>query len=172
MEKKLESIDNVADYFIWFANEHGDLITHLKLQKLCFFAEAFYLASKEEPLTGEPFEAWAHGPVSRSVWNRFKDFRNMPLNVEKSDLSDSTDTNKLEYHYEEPFLLEKTKRHLKDIIDCFWGKSAWELEYITHTHLPWKKARGDLDTLAPCDRIIDPKDVTEFYKKYIENDAE
>ena len=165
----MEDVNRIADYFIWFADEHGDLITHLKLQKLCFFAEAFYLATKEKPLTGEPFEAWAHGPVSRTLWQRFKEYKNKPLNAEDDPIDDDIGAIELEYHYEEPELLESSKKYLQDVIACFWGKSAWELEYITHTHMPWKKARGNLDILEPCDRVIKEKDIIKFYKEYIDN---
>lgn len=166
MIHKLENIDNIADYFIWFANEHGDLITHLKLQHLCYFAEAFHLAAYDEPLTGEPFEAWAHGGISRKILNRFKKFKHMPINSECADFIEPSDPNALEQHYKEPALNESIKKHLHTIINRFWGKSAWELEYIIHSHMPWIKARGNLDILDLCVEVIDPKDMTEFYKKY------
>ena len=85
----MEDIDNIADYFIWFSNEHGDLLTHLKLQKLCYFAEVFFIAHKNQPLTGEHFEAWIHEPVSKKLWDRLKKYGINPVNKEISPLYES-----------------------------------------------------------------------------------
>ena len=51
----------------WFVNHadraSGEAITQLKLQKLVYYADAWFLANFDEPLIKEDFEAWAHGPV-------------------------------------------------------------------------------------------------------------
>ena len=56
------NLNSVADYLLCFAQEHGDLITPLKLQKMVFYADAWYMALNDgEQLIDEHFEglgAW------------------------------------------------------------------------------------------------------------------
>jgi len=55
--------NNVSDYLISFAHSTGDVITNLKLQKLLFYSQAWYLALKDDYIFEEDFQAWVHGPV-------------------------------------------------------------------------------------------------------------
>ena len=38
------SCKDIADYFIWLANDTGSYLSNLKLQKLVYYAQAWYLA--------------------------------------------------------------------------------------------------------------------------------
>ena len=64
----MENIYDVAKYFL-----HIDTMTHKKLQKLCYFAQAWYLANYGRPLVANRFEAWVHGPVSPDLYSRYRD---------------------------------------------------------------------------------------------------
>ncbi len=41
----------------------------MKLQKLCYYCQAWYLAWNNEPLFDEEFEAWASGPVCKELYD-------------------------------------------------------------------------------------------------------
>lgn len=56
-----------------------DFLTNLKLQKLCAYAQAVSLAYAGQPLFEEDIEAWTHGPVVPSVYEKFKDNGAQPL---------------------------------------------------------------------------------------------
>src|SRR4051794_29818552 len=72
--------DQVADYFLAHVDEEsGDNITHLKLQKLLYYAQGFHLAIQGEPLFAEPIEAWEHGPVVCRVYHKVKYCGNRPI---------------------------------------------------------------------------------------------
>jgi uncharacterized phage-associated protein len=47
-------------------------VTQMKLHKLIFFAHGLYLASLDDPLIDENFEAWKFGPVVPSVYHEYK----------------------------------------------------------------------------------------------------
>lgn len=53
-----------------------------KLQKLCYYAQAWSLAWTEKSLFDEDFEAWANGPVCRELFYAHKG----KFVVEESDL--------------------------------------------------------------------------------------
>lgn len=160
----MEDINKIADYFIWFSNEHGDPLTHLQLQKLCYFAEAFYLAYNDEPLTGEPFMAYIHGPVSKKLWDRLEKYETRDLCKEMSPLIGTGD--EFDFHYKKPELQDDVQTHLDLMIKHFWDIRTHEIECLVLEHLPWKIARGDSWPLDHCETVIDPKDMRDFYRRW------
>jgi uncharacterized phage-associated protein len=59
----------VAEFFLAKTDEdEGDLISNLKLQKLCYYAQGLALAVRDQPLFPEPIEAWLHGPVVPTLY--------------------------------------------------------------------------------------------------------
>lgn len=140
--------NGVADYLLWFAKEHGDVLTPLKLQKLMFYADAWHMVLHDgEELVPQLFEAWVHGPVLRDIYFRFNQYRWNPiaLDVAKPELSD------------------KLQSFLSDVYKVFGGFSAYELEQLTHQELPWRAARGDLAPDASCTATIDKALTRIFY---------
>lgn len=53
--------------------EDSEYITNLKLQKLLYYAQGYFLAKKDIPLFDEDFLAWEHGPVIRKIYNIYKE---------------------------------------------------------------------------------------------------
>ncbi|MGR5987198.1 Panacea domain-containing protein [Bacillus sanguinis] len=65
----------VAQYFLSRSTPNTDRsITHLKLQKLAYYAQAWHLALNgiDQPLFKDKIEAWVHGPVCPSLYSVFK----------------------------------------------------------------------------------------------------
>ncbi|MFP5528706.1 Panacea domain-containing protein, partial [Peptococcus simiae] len=53
---------SVIDVANWFLSK--DSMTHKKIQKLCYYAQAWYCALYDgTPLFKEEIQAWVHGPV-------------------------------------------------------------------------------------------------------------
>src|SRR5437016_8859052 len=73
------SARKIADYLIAFAHRVGDPISNLKLQKLLYYAQAWYLALHNEPLFPESIEAWVHGPAVPPVYGKFKGWAWQPI---------------------------------------------------------------------------------------------
>lgn len=59
---------DVAQYIL---DKKGRLTTW-KLQKLCYYAQAWSLVWDDEPLFGEHIEAWANGPVVPELYKHHK----------------------------------------------------------------------------------------------------
>ena len=49
-----------------------DSMSHKKLQKLCYYAQAWYVTIKNKPLFEDDIEAWVHGPVVPSLYSQYK----------------------------------------------------------------------------------------------------
>lgn len=59
------SIETVADHIL---KKVGHPVEAMKIQKLCFYTQAWFLASRGEPFFHHDFEAWRYGPVSPSLY--------------------------------------------------------------------------------------------------------
>lgn len=58
---------NAFDVAKYILEVKGTMST-MKLQKLCYYAQAWSLVWDDKPLFDEEFEAWANGPVCRELF--------------------------------------------------------------------------------------------------------
>lgn len=107
--------------------EHGDLITNLKLQKLLFYLQGFWLAEYGEPLFAERVEAWAYGPVVPEIYHAFKRYGRDPFNIEKEGKPID-------------FATDERRDFFLNVYDTFSSYSASALMRMTHEEAPWKAA--------------------------------
>jgi uncharacterized phage-associated protein len=146
---------NVADYFLCRANEAGEPITNLKLQKLLYYAQGYFLAINcGESLFEDEIEAWVHGPVVPNVYRIYKHFRWQPINTEIAA----------------PDISQTITDFLDLIIETFLPMDAYKLELMTHAETPWLEARGDLPKDAVCRNTIKIKEMQSYFSKLIGNE--
>lgn len=140
-------INVVIDYLLCKCED----ITPLALQKLLYYVQGFYCAFTREYIFEDECEAWAHGPVYRDVYNKYSSYRYDPIEVSKP-----CDTSSLSSM--EKAVIDSVIKNLS----CYSGKV---LEEFTHAENPWLKTRGNLPEDALSDRIIDKKDIYEYFKQ-------
>lgn len=136
----------VADHLIRFAHDNGDWITNLKLQKLVYYAQAWFLALYGEPLFDEPLEAWELGPVQPDLYQRFKLYRWRPI-----------DDDPPSPEFKDP----RVEPHLEEIMDVFGDFTAHHLARLTHQESPWKNARNGEDRGGAG--VISLDDMRDYY---------
>ena len=148
--KKIYNANDIAKYFIFLASqkvigENGEKegITNLKLQKILYLAQAYFLAKLDRPLFKDNIEAWQYGPVIPTVYRKYKGNKSNAI-IDGEDL---------------PLILEKDKKVLKEIWNAFGGYSASRLVDITHAHTPWKDAAKLSGT-----KLISNKALKDYYK--------
>ena len=141
----------VADNILSFTAEHGDPVTNLKLQKLLYYAQAWYLALYDVPLFDERIEAWVHGPAVPPVYGNFKNAGWQPLAPPEKvpDVSSQVDS------------------HIKDVLLAYGELSAYQLEILTHGEYPWQNARQGLAPDEPSNNVISHEDMKNFYRARI-----
>ena len=59
---------NIFDTAKYILQKYDHLST-MKLQKLCYYAQAWSLVWDDEPLFNEDFQAWANGPVCPDLFD-------------------------------------------------------------------------------------------------------
>jgi len=131
--------------------DEPDFLTHMRLQKLLYYVQGWHLAMHEKPIFNDEIEAWAHGPVVRSVYDQFKHFDNKPIILDEATSPKS-----------------KIGRGESDFVASVWeaykGYSAWSLRQMTHNESPWKNARGGLDAAAKSTNKILRSDMQSFFR--------
>lgn len=142
---------SLADFIL---KNYGPM-SHLKLQKLLFYCDAYHLAYFNEELISDKFEAWVHGPVSRKIYDRLKDRSKL-----YSDLSFDTSNSDPQVEF------NKLTSDQQDLISQILGElSTWsglELESATHREKPWISARQGCAEASKCTNLIS-KDLTLLY---------
>ncbi len=147
-KKATYTAGNIAKYLIYLAsqelvgdNQEREGITNLKLQKVLYFVQAYYLAKLGKPIFSDNLEAWEYGPVVPSVYRKYKSNGSNPIISEEDKSS----------------LTEEDKSIIKSIWNTFGGYSASRLVDITHAHAPWKEANQ-----MPS-KIISHRSLKEYY---------
>ncbi len=103
-------------------------ITNLKLQKLMYFVEAYYMVKNpnDDKLFTSTWSAWDYGPVSRDLYNYYKKFGSIEISLTENQVSIGEN------------LPPENKKYIDKIYSLFGNFSAFDL--VTLTHLkgsPW-----------------------------------
>lgn len=156
-------INDAVDYIIGrHADEDGSL-SILKLQKLLYYVQAWHLAFGRGPLFAGKFQAWVHGPVSRQVYDRFKETHSLFSAVVAQDI-------RAEFNPEA--LPAEARDHIDEILDAYGQFSGLQLENMTHGEAPWIQARGRLKSFERCETEINEGLMREFYEKLLQDASE
>ena len=103
----------------------GETISNLKLQKLLYYTQGFFIAVFDRKLFEEPIEAWQYGPVVREAYLHFKDFGSSSISLQE-DVSIIN-------------LAQDEDELFKEVMEEYGQFSAVKLMNMTHEELPWKK---------------------------------
>jgi uncharacterized phage-associated protein len=152
---KTYSADIIADYFRSRTDaDVGEVISNLKLQKLCYYAGGVMAALRKDdckPLFSDPIEAWQHGPVVPSQYHRFKEYGSNGLPPPANDLDfDEID--------------DADKAVLDDVFNYYGQYSAWKLRNMTHDEAPWVNA------FARADKRMSNAELREFFTGEFDDD--
>jgi uncharacterized phage-associated protein len=136
-------VSRVAEFII----QESDRISNLKLQKLLYYAQGWYLGLTGNPLFHEHIEAWVHGPVVPSM---FRIYRKNGWNTIPKP--------------EEPVSLPPLEaRHIKSVLRAYGIYTADQLERLSHTERPWIDARKGLSPSEPSTATITHESMREFF---------
>lgn len=141
----------VADWFL-----RKSPADHKKLQKLCYYAQAWSYALKNKPIIDNEFQAWVHGPVCPALYRKYAGcgFEDIEP-VARGAVTDFT---------------PNERELLESVWETYGGCTGNALEALSHTEPPWIIARGGLAPHEPCTRAIDPEDMKRYYRSIYAGD--
>lgn len=147
-------IFDVADYIIWKVCEAGESLNQLKMQKLAYYSEAWNWAIDERDLSGTSFQAWIHGPVSRELFDRFKDTKSLYSPVVLEDMRPEFNPDNLD---------PDERVHIDRVLDVYAGLTGSQLETMTHSEEPWIEARTGYGPTERCEVEIRTATMRKYY---------
>lgn len=138
---------NVFDVAKYILEEKGAMST-MKLQKLCYYAQAWSLVWNDRPLFNEEFEAWANGPVCRELF-----FKTQGQYSVSSDDETGGENN----------LTDNERDTIDHVLEHYGSHNAQWLSQLTHMEDPWNDARIGIAPGVGCDRIITKESMAMYY---------
>lgn len=135
---KYQAID-ICRHVINYSNQKEYGVSNLKLQKLLYFIQAYFLLTKKEPCFSDKIEAWDLGPVVPDAYREYKQFGsgNIPTItyvIEKD--SNNIWASRVVPFYDE-VITQEDKRTSEVVVDKFSDYSAMDLVKLTHNQKPW-----------------------------------
>lgn len=137
---------NAHDVAAYILTKTGPL-SAMKLQKLCYYSQAWSLVWDEQPLFDERIEAWANGPVVRALYAQHRGqftIHNWPSG--------------------DPAQLSADQKATIDaVIDAYAKFTAQQLSDLTHSERPWIDARDGVPPTERSEAEITPESMQSFY---------
>ena len=145
----MSSVFDVAKYILTTVG--GDIST-MKLQKLCYYSQAWNLVCEGIELFKEDFIKWDNGPVCVELFNCHRGL--FYINGEvipDSLLSDER-------------LSEKESLNIEQILEDYGKHTGVQLSELTHSEDPWKNASKN--------EVITKDSMRKYYSSLISSDAQ
>lgn len=153
----MKDINQICDYIIFrLKSDENVPLSNIKLQKLLYYTQAWHLAFFKRPIFEGQFEAWIHGPVNTTIYNRFNSSKYILSEIYSTDIIDKDISEKL---------TDDEKKHVNIVLESYAKYSGVELEDMSHKEEPWLKAREGYATNERCNVEIDNKFLGEYFSR-------
>lgn len=142
---------NSSDVAKYILKKQGKMTTW-KLQKLCYYAQAWHNVWTENRLIKQDFQAWTNGPVCRELFNQHQG----DYVITANDIQGNVEV-----------LSDDQKDSIDIMLEHYGDLTPDELVELTHSEEPWIKARGDLPADTRSENVITLESMAEYYRKHL-----
>lgn len=133
---------DVSRYIINYSNDQDYGISNLKLQKILYLVQAYYLIKTGFPCFSDVIEAWDFGPVVPIVYHEYKQYGSGDIPYISSyiqfDKKNIWQTHRV--NYKDSIIDVDDKKMIEAVVDKFKDFSASDLVALTHSQAPWINA--------------------------------
>jgi len=143
----MANVSDVANAYLWLDRQDDEEgISNLKLQKLVYYAQGFFLAIFDRPLFEDKIEAWTHGPVVPALYHKYKNYGRCAIPLDEG------------FDYG---ALSKDEAELVEEVHRVFGQfSAWKLREMTHSEPPWRNHEASAG-------VIPQEELRDYFKTRI-----
>ena len=133
---------DVCRHVINYSNNQDYGISNLKLQKVLYFIQAYFLISTPEACFVEQIEAWDFGPIVPEVYNEYKQYGSgdIPYITSYIQFDEEDIWNSARIDFSDNIISDDDKKLIDMVVDKFSEYSATDLVTLTHRQAPWKYA--------------------------------
>ena len=140
----MATVFDVAKYIL----ECNGPMSTMKLQKLCYYSQAWSLAWDDAPLFDEDFEAWVNGPVCPALFYAYQGQFSARPDAMRGDSS---------------VLTSSQKETINTVLGHYGDKNAQWLSQLTHLESPWQEARKGIPAGSRSTKIITKESMAMYY---------
>lgn len=137
---------DIAKKILVKGTENEDYISNMKLQKLLYYMQGFYLAYFDKPMFEESIEAWMYGPVVPVVYEAYKENGNKGIEFKGEVIT---------------FETTREENLFNEVFRIYSKYSATGLMEMTHNETPWKS------TNTGVGNVISTEVLKQYFKKRI-----
>ena len=151
---------DICRYIINYSNKQGYDISNLKLQKLLYLVQAYFLigSDEHEPCFVEEIEAWDFGPVVPEAYHEYKRYGNMDIPFVVRYFEKGKNNEFIKRIFDKKCIPACDRKKIRDVVDNFAEYTASDLVELTHRQSPWKEA------YAPnMNNIITRKSIERYF---------
>ena len=138
---------NVFDTAKYILEQSGSMST-MKLQKLCYYSQAWSLGWDDSPLFEEDFQACANGLVCPDLFFKTQGKYSVSASDETGGDGD---------------LSADQKDTIDKVLEHYGSHDAQWLSQLTHMEDPWIKARKGVPLGAGCSNVITKESMALYY---------
>ena len=120
----------IADYIVARCNDREEKITNLRLQKILYYVQGYFLKYFEQPAFNESIYCWPYGPVVAQAYYEYNINGNNNIILSESYKADALDKIKPKEY----------RQLINNIIDRCMNFTITNLVNKTHEELPWKNS--------------------------------
>ncbi|MDU7067145.1 MAG: DUF4065 domain-containing protein [Clostridium perfringens] len=136
------NVKDIAAYIVDYSIENGSPVSNLKLQKILYYVQAYFLVTKNEPCFREDIIHWRHGPVVREVYSQYKMYFD-------DEITRSNGFGDLESY---------DKNLINKVVDSYKTYGPWDMVRKTHEEGPWINTNSD--------DVIDKEEIKKYFNKH------
>lgn len=138
---------NIANYVVYYSNKNRYSISNLRLQKLLYFIQAYYLYSFGKACFKDEIEAWAFGPVVPNVYHKYKKYGAGSIPYSFDNVKEISNINNAD------------KEVINMVVTKLSRYGVYDLVQTTHQQGPWvrvydKRIRG---------AVISKKSIKDYF---------
>lgn len=154
---------DVCRYLINYSNDKDYGVSNLKLQKLLYFVQAFFLINEKTscPCFSDAIEAWDFGPVVPKAYKEYKQYGSSDIPKINSYIQ-YVDHNPWDFEripYNNVIKVDDQKL-MNAVVDKFAEYSATDLVTLTHKQSPWKDVY-----VSGEDNVITPESIVRYFNE-------
>ena len=134
---------DVCRYIINYSNKKDYGISNLKLQKILYLVQAYFLINEpSKKCFKEKIEAWDFGPVVPEAYREYKQYGSGDIPSIKTyiNFDDENIWDSERVIYDDDIICNEDKEMINEVVDEFSDYSATTLVSLTHHQRPWTDA--------------------------------
>ena len=150
---------DVSRYIINYSNKKDYGISNLKLQKVLYFVQAYFLIQTNHPCFNEKIEAWDFGPVVPKAYCEYKQYGCGDIPTTKSLIMIDKDNiwNSKRVEFDDIIISDDDKSLIDKVVDKFSEYSATDLVELSQHQTP------QIDAISSQNNEIKNDSIFEYF---------